>query len=53
MVQDYIDAYDALHAGEERAMQAPGPRRMALEQLRRRGHEASSSEGAMDAWRSS
>ena len=61
-----FDAYDALHAGDERAMQElqlPHGARVvtvcnrgrssavAAEQLRRRGHEAFSLEGGMEAWR--
>jgi rhodanese-related sulfurtransferase len=61
-----FDAYDALHAGDERAMeglQLPDGARVdtvcnrgrssavAAEQLRRRGHEAFSLEGGMEAWR--
>ena len=61
-----FDAYDALHAGDERAMeglQLPDGARVvtvcnrghssavAAEQLRRRGHEAISLEGGMEAWR--
>ena len=60
-----FDAYDALHAGDERAMEglelpegAPvvticGRGRssaVAAEQLRRRGYEALSLEGGMKAW---
>ncbi len=61
-----FDAYDALHAGDERAMEGlklpEGARvvtvcnrghssAVAAEQLRRRGHEAFSLEGGMEAWR--
>ena len=61
-----FDAYDALHAGDERAMeglQLPDGARVvtvcnrgrssavAAEQLRRRGLEAFSLEGGMEAWR--
>jgi rhodanese-related sulfurtransferase len=61
----HFDAYDALHAGDERAMEglelpegAPvvticGRGRssaVAAEQLRRRGYEALSLEGGMKAW---
>ena len=61
-----FDAYDALHAGDEQAMeelQLPDGARVvtvcnrgrssaaAAEQLRRRGHEAFSLEGGMEAWR--
>ena len=61
-----FDAYDALHAGDERAMgglHLPDGARVvtvcnrghssavAAEQLRRRGHEAFSLEGGMEAWR--
>ena len=61
-----FDAYDALHAGDERAME--GLERpegalvvtvcnrghssaVAAEQLRRQGHEAFSLEGGMEAWK--
>jgi rhodanese-related sulfurtransferase len=62
----HVDAYDALNAGDERAMEglelpegAPivtvcGRGRssaVAAEQLRRRGHEAFSLEGGMEAWK--
>ena len=62
-----FDAYDALNAGEERALEAlevpEGTRvvtvcnrgraaSVAAEQLRRRGHDAVHLEGGMDAWRS-
>jgi rhodanese-related sulfurtransferase len=62
-----FDAYDALHAGDERAMEGlnlpEGARvvtvcnrghssAVAAEQLRRRGHEAFSLEGGMEAWKS-
>ena len=61
-----FDAYDALHAGDERAMeglQLPDGARVvtvcnrgrssavAAEQLRRQGHEAFSLEGGMEAWK--
>jgi rhodanese-related sulfurtransferase len=61
-----FDAYDALHAGDERAMgglELPDGARVvtvcnrghssavAAEQLRRRGHEAFSLEGGMEAWK--
>ena len=61
-----FDAYDALHAGDERAMEGLelpegtpvvsvcGRGRssaVAAEQLRRLGHEAFSLEGGMKAWR--
>ena len=61
-----FDAYDALHAGDERAMEGLElPERVrvvtvcnrghssavAAGQLRRQGHEASSLEGGMEAWR--
>ena len=61
-----FDAYDALNAGEERAMEGlevPEGARVvtvcnrgraaaaAAEQLRRRGHDAVHLEGGMDAWR--
>ena len=61
-----FDAYDALHAGDERAMEGlelpEGARvvtvcnrghssAVAAEQLRRRGHEAYSFEGGMEAWK--
>src|ERR671917_2692882 len=61
-----FDAYDALHAGDERAMEAlqlpEGARvvtvcnrghssAVAAEQLRRRGHEAFSLEGGMEGWK--
>ena len=61
----HVDAYDALNAGDERAMEglelpegAPvvtvcGRGRssaVAAEQLRRQGHEAFSLEGGMKAW---
>ena len=61
----HYDAYDALHAGDERAMEglalaegAPvvtvcGRGRssaVAAEQLRRKGYEAFSLEGGMEAW---
>lgn len=63
-----FDAYDALNAGEERAMEGLGvpegarvvtvcnrgrAAAAAAEQLRRRGYEAVHLEGGMDAWRSS
>jgi rhodanese-related sulfurtransferase len=59
-------AYDALHAGEERAMEGlevPAGARVvtycnrgtsgavAAEQLRRRGYEAHSLEGGLEAWK--
>ncbi len=62
-----FDAYDALNAGDKRAMEGlrlpEGARvvtvcnrgragAVAAEQLRRRGHKASSLEGGMEAWRS-
>jgi rhodanese-related sulfurtransferase len=62
-----FDAYDALHAGDERAMEGldlpKGARvdtvcnrghssAVASEQLRRQGHEALSLDGGMEAWRS-
>ena len=61
-----FDTYDALHAGDERAMEGlelpEGARvvtvcnrghssAVAAEQLRRQGHEASSLEGGMEAWK--
>ena len=61
-----FDAYDDLHAGDERAMEGlelPDGARVvtvcnrghssavAAEQLRRRGHEAFSLEGGMETWR--
>ena len=60
------DAYDALHSGDERAMEGlevPEGARVvtfcnrgtsggvAAEQLRRRGYEAQSLEGGLEAWR--
>ena len=60
-----FDAYDALYAGDEQAMEGlelPEGERVvtvcnrghssgvAAEQLRRRGYEASSLEGGMEAW---
>ncbi len=60
------DAYDALHAGDERAMEGlelpEGTRvvtfcnrghsgAVAAEQLRRRGYEAYSLEGGLEAWK--
>jgi rhodanese-related sulfurtransferase len=60
-----FDAYDALHAGDERAMEGlelPEEARVvtfcnrghsgavAAEQLRRRGYEAFSLEGGLEAW---
>lgn len=62
-----FDAYDALHAGDERAMEElelpEGARvvtvcnrghssAVAAEQLRRQGHEAFSLEGGLEAWKS-
>ena len=61
-----FDAYDALHAGDERAMEGlelPDGVRVvtycnrgtsggvAAEQLRRRGYEAHSLEGGLEAWK--
>jgi rhodanese-related sulfurtransferase len=61
-----FDAYDALYAGDERAMEGlemPENARVvtvcnrghssavAAEQLRRRGYEASSLEGGLEAWK--
>ena len=61
-----FDAYDALHAGDERAMEGldlPEGERVvtycnrgasggvAAEQLRRRGYEAHSLEGGLEAWK--
>ena len=61
-----FDAYDALHAGDERAMEGlevPEGARVvtycnrgtsggvAAEQLRRRGYEAYSLEGGLEAWK--
>jgi len=61
-----FDAYDALYAGDERAMERlelpQGARvvtvcnrghssAVAAEQLRRRGYEASSLEGGLEAWK--
>jgi rhodanese-related sulfurtransferase len=61
-----FDAYDALHAGDERAMgglELPEGERVvtfcnrgtsgggAAEQLRRRGYEAYSLEGGLEAWK--
>ena len=61
----HYDAYDALHAGDERAMEglelpesAPvvtvcnrgHSSSVAAEQLRRKGYEAFSLEGGMEAW---
>ena len=61
-----FDAYDALHAGDERAMEAlelPEGERVvtfcnrgasgavAAEQLRRRGYEARSLKGGLEAWK--
>ena len=62
-----VDAYEALNAGDERAMEGlrlpEGARvvtvsnrgragAVAAERLRRQGYEASSLEGGMEAWRS-
>ena len=61
-----FDAYDALHAGDERAMEGlelpEGTRvvtvcnrghssAVAAEQLRRQGHEAYCLEGGLEAWK--
>jgi hydroxyacylglutathione hydrolase len=61
-----FDAYDALHAGEERAMEGLEPPEgtrvvtfcnrgasgaVAAEQLRRRGYEAYFLEGGLEAWK--
>ena len=61
-----FDAYDALHAGDERAMEglklSEGERvvtfcnrgtsgGVAAQQLRRRGYEAYSLEGGLEAWK--
>jgi rhodanese-related sulfurtransferase len=61
-----FDAYDTLHAGDERAMEGielpEGTRvvtvcnrghssAVAAEQLRRQGHEAFSLKGGMEAWK--
>ena len=61
-----FDAYDALHEGDERALEElelpEGARvvtvcnrghssAVAAEQLRRQGHEASSLEGGLEAWK--
>jgi len=61
-----FDAYDALHAGDERAMEGldlpEGARvvtycnrghsgAVAAEQLRRRGYEAYSLQGGLEAWK--
>jgi rhodanese-related sulfurtransferase len=61
-----FDAYDALHAGDERAMDGialpEGARvvtfcnrgtsgAVAVEQLRRRGYETHSLEGGLEAWK--
>jgi rhodanese-related sulfurtransferase len=61
-----FDAYDALHAGDERALEglelpegAPvvtvcnrgHSSAVAAEQLRRQGHEAFSLEGGLEAWK--
>jgi rhodanese-related sulfurtransferase len=61
-----FDAYDALHAGDERAMEglklSEGERvvtvcnrghssAVAAEQLRRQGHEAYCLEGGLEAWK--
>ena len=62
----HFDAYDALHAGDERAMEGlelpEGARvvtfcnrghsgAVAAKQLRRRGYEAYSLEGGLEAWK--
>jgi rhodanese-related sulfurtransferase len=62
-----FDAYDALHAGDERAMEGlelpEGTRvvtvcnrghssAVAAQQLRRQGHEAYCLEGGLEAWKS-
>jgi len=62
-----FDAYDALHSGDERAMEGlelPEDAQVitvcnrghssavAAEQLRRQGHEAYSLEGGLEAWKS-
>ncbi len=58
-----FDAYDALHVGDERALELPEGARVvtvcnrghasavAAEQLRRRGYEAFSLEGGIEAWK--
>jgi rhodanese-related sulfurtransferase len=61
-----FDAYDALHSGDERAMEGlklpegervvtfcnrGTSRGVAAEQLRRRGYEAHSLEGGLEAWK--
>ena len=61
-----FDAYDALHAGDERAMEGLEPPEgelvvtvcnrghsgaVAAEQLRRRGYEAYCLEGGLEAWK--
>ena len=61
-----FDAYDALHAGDERAMEGLKPPEgarvvtvcnrghssaVAAEQLRRQGHEAYCLEGGLEAWK--
>jgi rhodanese-related sulfurtransferase len=61
-----FDAYDALHAGDERAMEdlelpegalvvtvcnRGHSSAVAAEQLRRQGHEAFSLEGGMESWK--
>ena len=61
-----FDAYDALHAGDERALEGlelpqgvpvvtvcnrGHSSAVAAEQLRRQGHEASFLEGGLEAWR--
>jgi rhodanese-related sulfurtransferase len=62
----HFDAYDALNAGEDRAMEGLEPPEgarvitycnrgtsgaVAAEQLRRRGYEAYSLEGGLEAWK--
>ena len=58
-----FDAYDALHVGDERALELPEGARVvtvsnrghasavAAEQLRWRGYEAFSLEGGIEAWK--